>query len=123
MIKSVRREPQKFIPSYNGNRDDEDPLWVKIMPLNRDQADRYANLTNFKQKKGSKGEWKSNAIAVQKKQFTENVTEVYGFNDAENDSPITDINRFYNEAHNELIEEILTVLLDSSQLEDQERKN
>lgn len=125
-IKSVPREPVKFVPTFGGNRDEEEEdsqTWVMISPLSRAESDKYTKQTKYNQKKGSKGEWESNALVIQKKQFTENVVEVHNYVDCESGEEITDIAQFYNSAPHAVIEEILDVILDSSQLEDEERKN
>lgn len=121
-IRKVQTEPVKYVPAYGGNREDPDPLWVMITPLDREQADKYAKSTRFAKKKGFRDEWESNAISVQKKQFINNVKEVHRFLD-ESDTEITDILDFYNTAPQDLIEEIISCLLDNSQIEDIERKN
>lgn len=122
-IKSTSREPVIYVPAYDGNRDDEKPLSVVITPLSRQEADKYTKSTSFTQKKGYRGEWESNAVVVQKRQFISNVKEVHNFIDNESGEEITDIGRFYNEAPHDLIEEILTCILDESQIEEKERKN
>ena len=122
-IKSVSKRPIKYIPAYAGNRESENPLWVLITPLTRAEADAYTQSTRFQQKKGFRGEWESNAVQVQKRQFLDNVKEVHNFIDAETGEEITSVLRFYEEAPFDLIEEIISVLLDISQLGEEERKN
>ncbi len=123
MIKSVGKEEIEFIPIYAGNRDDKSPLSVIIHPLNRRDADIYAKKTKFFQRPGSKGEWDSNVLDIQKKQFLENVKSVKGFIDYETGAEITDVTRFYEEAPHQLIEEILGAIIDVSNLKDNEIKN
>ena len=122
-IKSVSKENVKFVPVYSNNREDEDPLWVMIHPLNRMEFDKYAKRTKYFQKPGSRGEWDSNALEVQKKQFIDNVSEVHNFIDADTNELITSIERFYEESPHPLIEEILQAILDISQMKDSEIKN
>lgn len=122
-IKSVSKESIKYVPVYAGNREDKDPLWVMTHPLNRAEFDRYAKKTKYFQKPGGRGEWDSNALDVQKKQFIDNVSEVHGFIDADNGEVITNIERFYEEAPHPLIDEILQAILDISQMKDSEIKN
>jgi hypothetical protein len=124
-IKSTSKKTLKYVPAYAGNREDSNPLWVSISPLTRSEADEYTQSTRFFQRKGFRGEWESNSVQVQKRQFLENVKEVHNFIDSESSTgdEISDVNRFYNEAPFDLIEEILSVLLDVSQLGGDERKN
>lgn len=123
MIKSVSKESVKFVPCYSNNREDENPLYVMLHPLNRMEFDKYAKKTKYFQKPGSRGEWDSNALEVQKKQFIDNVSEVCGFIDSETNVPITSIEKFYEEAPHPLIEEILQAILDISQMRVDEIKN
>jgi len=123
VIKSVSRESIKFVPAYSGNREDENPLYVMIHSLNRMEFDKYAKKTKYFQKPGGRGEWDSNAFEVQKKQFTENVSEVHNFIDSETGTEITSIEKFYEESPHALIDEILQAILDISQMRDFEIKN
>lgn len=122
-IKSVSKGDIVFIPVYSGNREDENPLSVTIHPLNRCEADVYTKKLRYFQKQGVKGEWDSNALVVRKKQFTDNVKSVKNFIDSETGDEITDIERFYEEAPNPLIEEIIEAIIDVSTLKDVEIKN
>lgn len=122
-IKSIRREPVTYTPAYGGNRDSKDPLTVVLTPLSREESDHYAKSVRFNQKKGYRNQWVSNTQEVQKKQFIERVQEVNGFLDCDSGEPITDIRTFYEQGPPDLIEEILNVILDVSQLEEQEVKN
>ncbi len=122
-IKSVSKGDIVFIPVYSGNREDENPLSVTIHPLNRCEADVYTKKLRYFQKQGVKGEWDSNALVVRKKQFTDNVKSVKNFIDSETNTEITDIERFYEEAPNQLIEEITEAILDVSTLKEVEIKN
>ncbi len=123
MIKSVSKKEVIYTPAYSGNREDSNPLTVTIHPLTRADADRYAKKTRYFQRPGSRGEWDSNALDVQKKQFLENVVKVSGFIDSDAGIEITDIERFYDEAPHPLIEEIIETILDISRLKDNEVKN
>lgn len=122
-IKSVSKEDVVFVPAYSGNREDSNPLTVTIHPMNRADADTYAKKTRYFQRPGSKGEWDSNALSIQKKQFTDNVKSVSNFLDSDTGAEITDVERFYDEAPHPLIEEILEAILDVSRLQDTEIKN
>lgn len=122
-IKSVKKGSFLFTPAYAGNREDKNPLIVMIHSLTRAEADEYAKKTRYFQRPGSRGEWDSNALSVQKKQFIDNVSEVKGFLDAETNVEIVDISRFYDEAPHPLIEEIIEAILDVSRLKDNEVKN
>lgn len=123
MIKSVSKKEVVYVPAYSGNREDSNPLTVTIHPLTRADADRYAKKTRYFQRPGSRGEWDSNALDVQKKQFLENVVKVSGFIDSDAGTEITDIERFYDEAPHPLIEEVIEAILDISRLKDIEVKN
>jgi len=127
-LKSVPQETIDYIPSYAGNRDDKDPMWVRIQPLNRKEADYYRNQIQFtdqSQRGGfrQRGGMKTNIREVQKKQFTENVVEIHGFVDFKTDAEITDIKEFYDKAADDLIEEIFDAMLNASQLGEDEVKN
>jgi hypothetical protein len=122
-IKNINKEEIVFIPAYSGNREDSNPLSVIIHPLNRGEADKYSKRMRYFQRQGSKGEWDSNALDVQKKQFIDNVKDVKNFLDSETGQEIKDIEQFYEEAPHPLIEEILEAILDISQLKDYEVKN
>lgn len=122
-IKSVPREPVSFTPAYNGNREDSNPLWIKLKFLTRGEADVYSQKTRFTQKKGFRGEWESNTSAIQKRQFLDNVLEVHNFLDSATNEEITEIDKFYNEAPFDLIEEITNAILDVSQLTEEDTKN
>lgn len=122
-IKSISKEAVKFVPVYSGNREDSNPLWVLIHPLSRMEVDRYLKRTKYFQKQGSRGEWDSNTLEVQKKEFIDNVIEVHNFLDCDNGEEIRDIERFYQESPHQLIEEILQAVMDVSFLKDQEIKN
>ncbi len=122
-IRSVSKGDIVFIPVYSGNREDSNPLSVTIHPLNRNEADIYTKKLRYFQKQGSKGEWDSNALTVRKKQFLDNVKSVKNFIDDETGTEITDIERFYEEAPNQLIEEITEAILDVSTLKEVEIKN
>ncbi len=123
MIKSVSKKEVVYVPAYAGNREDSDPLSVTIHPLTRADADIYAKKTKFFQRPGSKGEWDSNAIVIQRQQFIENVKSVKGFLDSETGQEITDIIRFYEEAPHLLVEEIVEAIIDISRLKEIEIKN
>lgn len=122
-IKSVNKNDVTFIPAYAGNREDSNPLIVIIHSLSRAEADTYAKKTKYFQRAGSKGEWDSNALSIQKKQFCDNVKSVKNFLDSDSGEEITDIERFYDEAAHLLIEEIIEAIVDISQLKDNEVKN
>jgi len=106
-IKNIAKKEIDFVPAYAGNREDENPLIVTITPLSRGEADKYTRRVKYFQRPGSKGEWDSNVLDVQKKQFVDNVKGVSNFIDSETDEMIKDIGRFYDEAPHALIEEIL----------------
>lgn len=122
-IRSVSKDSVKYVPVYSGNREDKDPLWVMLHPLNRLEFDKYTKKTKYFQKQGSKGEWDSNIVDIQKKQFVDNISEVHGFLDADTNEPITSIERLYEEAPHTLVDEILQAILDISQMGDNEVKN
>lgn len=122
-IKSVTKNDVIYIPAYSGNREDVKPLTVTIHPLTRLMADEYAKKTRYFQRPGSKGEWDSNVISIQKKQFLDNVSMVKNFLDSETGEEITDIIKFYEEAPHQLIEEIIEAIVDISSLKDSEIKN
>ena len=122
-IKSVSKGSVKFVPSYAGNREDSNPLTVTIHSLSRADADIYSKKTRYFQRQGSKGEWDSNSLIIQKKQFLDNVSEVHNFLDSETGDAITDIEAFYDQAPHSLIEEIIEAIVDISSLKDNEAKN
>lgn len=122
-IKSVSKEDMVFVPAYAGNREDSKPLSVIIHSMCRADADNYAKKTRYFQRPGNKGEWDSNALSVQKKQFIDNVKSVSNFLDSDTGTEITDVERFYDEAPHPLIEEILEAILDVSRLQDSAIKN
>ena len=122
-IKSVSKNDITFTPAYAGNRDDKNPLVVTIHSMSRGEADIYAKKTRYFQRPGSKGEWDSNSLSIQKKQFCDNVKSVKNFLDADTGEEITDIERFYDEAPHPLIEEIIEAIVDISTLKDAEIKN
>ncbi len=122
-IKSVKKGSILFVPAYGGNREDTKPLTVLIHSLTRGEADEYAKKTRYFQRPGSKGEWDSNALVIQKKQFIDNVSEVKNFLDAESNEEIVDIEKFYDQAPYSLVEEIIEAILDVSRLQDTEIKN
>ena len=122
-IKSVSKNDITFTPAYAGNRDDNNPLVVIIHSMSRGEADTYAKRTRYFQRPGSKGEWDSNSLSIQKKQFCDNVKSVKNFLDAETGEEITDIEVFYDSAPHPLIEEIIEAIVDISSLKDNEAKN
>lgn len=122
-IKSVSKNDITFIPAYSGNKEDKNPLIVTIHSLSRSEADTYAKKTRYFQKSGNKGEWDSNSLFIQKKQFCDNVKSVKNFLDSESGEEIVDIERFYDEAPHPLIEEIIEAIVDISTLKDAETKN
>jgi len=122
-IKSVNKKDVTFVPAYAGNREDSNPLTVIIHSLSRMEADAYAKKTRYFQRAGNKGEWDSNSLSIQKKQFCDNVKSVKNFLDSETDEEILSIEQFYDEAPHPLIEEILEAIIDISTLKDTEVKN
>lgn len=122
-IKNISAKEFVFVPVYAGNREEENPLSVTIIPLNRGEADKYTKKMRYFQRPGHKGEWDSNVLSIQKQQFLDNVKSVKNFIDSETNEEIKDIGRLYNEAPFGLIEEILNVMLDISQIDEDERKN
>ena len=122
-IKSVSKNDVIFVPAYSGNREDSNPLTVTIHSMSRADADNYAKKTRYFQRPGSKGEWDSNSISIQKKQFLDNVKKVTNFLDSDSGDEITDIEQFYDQAPHPLIEEIIEAIVDISQLKDNEVKN
>lgn len=122
-IKSVSKNDVIFTPAYAGNREDSNPLTVTIHSMSRAEADIYAKKTRYFQRPGSKGEWDSNAISIQKRQFCDNVKSVKNFLDSETGEQITDIECFYDQAPHPLIEEIIEAIVDISSLKDAEVKN
>ena len=122
-IKSVSKNDIIFIPAYAGNREDSNPLTVTIHSMSRGEADIYAKKTRYFQRPGSKGEWDSNSLSIQKRQFLDNVKKVTNFLDADSGEEITDIERFYEEAPHPLIEEIIEAVVDISTLKEAEIKN
>lgn len=122
-INSVTKKEVVYIPAYSGNREDIKPLTVTIHPLSRASADEYAKKTRYFQRPGNKGEWDSNILNIQKKQFLDNVVEVKNFIDSETGEEIKDTVRFYEEAPHPLIEEIIEAIVDISSLKDNEVKN
>lgn len=122
-IKSVSKNDVIFTPAYAGNREDSNPLTVTIHSLSRAEADIYAKKTKYFQRAGNKGEWDSNALIIQKKQFCDNVKSVKNFLDSDSGEQITDIEKFYDEAPHPLIEEIIEAIVDISSLRENEVKN
>jgi len=122
-IKSMPKSEIIYVPEYSGNREDENPLWVKIKPLSRRESDLYRKQIRYWRKKGFRDQWESNLPDIEKKQFLDHVLEVHNFIDFETGKEITDINRFYNEAPDELITEIFNAILDASTFSEEELKN
>jgi len=122
-IKSMPKSEIVYVPEYSGNREDENPLWVKIKPLSRRESDFYRKQVRYWRKKGFRDQWESNLPDIEKKQFLDHVLEVHNFIDFETGEEITDINRFYNEAPDELITEIFNAILDASTFSEEELKN
>ena len=124
MIKSVSKEAVKYTPVYAGNREDDNSLWVMLHSLNRAEMEKYIKQTRYFQKAGSsKGEWDTNALQTQKKQFLDNVIEVHNFIDSDTNEEIKDVARLYEEAPHQLVEEILQAIVDISTMKDSEIKN
>ena len=123
MIKSVSKEAVKYVPVYSGNREDDNPLWVLIHSLNRAEMEKYIKRTKYFQKPGSRGEWDTNTIEVQKREFLDNVTEVHNFIDSDTNEEIKDVAKLYEEAPHQLVEEILQAIVDISTMKDSEIKN
>ena len=122
-IKSVSKGSVTFVPAYAGNREDSNPLTVTLHSMSRAEADIYAKKTRYFQRPGSKNEWDSNALSIQKKQFLDNVSEVTNFLDSETGEEIKDIEQFYDQAPHPLVEEIIEAIVDISSLKDNEVKN
>lgn len=124
-LKSVPEEAIDYIPSYGGNRTEKDPMWVKIHPLNRADADAYRNQIRFKEQKGGfrQQRFETNIREVQKKQFLDNVLEIHGFLDWKTNEAIANIEEFYKKAPDDLVEEIFDAMLNASQLGEDEVKN
>ena len=123
MIKSVSKEAVKYMPVYSGNREDVNPLWVMVHPLSRGDMDKYLKRTKYFQKPGNKGEWDTNAIDMQKKQFLDNVLEVHNFIDSDTNVEIKEVERLYEESPHQLVEEIIQAIVDISTMKDSEVKN
>jgi hypothetical protein len=123
-IKSVPQDVVRYTPSYGRNREDEkNPTWVTLQPLSRRDADKYRRQIQTKRRKGFRDELDHNIFEVQRKQFTENVLEVHNFLDFKSGNEITDVEKFYDEAPDDLIQEIFDVMLDASLLSEEEEKN
>ena len=124
-IKSVMEETIDYIPKYAGNRMQKDPLWVKIYPLTRAEADRYRDMITLEDQGGGfrQGRVKSNVRKVQRRQFTDNVREVHNFIHWKTNEEITGVEDFYEKAPDDLIEEIFDAMLNASILGEDEVKN
>jgi len=122
-IKSMPKNEIIYVPEYSGNRDDPQPLWVKIRPLTRRESDQYRKQIRYWRRKGFRDQWESNLPEIEKRQFLDHVLEVHNFVDYETEEEITDIERFYDEAPDELITEIFNAMLDASTFSEEELKN
>ncbi len=122
-IKSQPKREFIYVPEYGGNRNDGSPLWVKIRPLTRRESDQYRKQIRWWRKKGFRDQWESNLPDVEKRQFLDHVIEVHNFIDYETGEEITDVERFYNEAPDELITEIFNAMLDASTFSEEQLKN
>lgn len=124
-LKSVPEESIDYIPSYGGNRTDKDPMWVKIHPLSRAEADSYRNQIKFKEQPGGfrQQRLQTNIRDVQRRQFIDNVQEIHNFLDYKTGKEISDVKEFYDKAPDDLVEEIFDAMLNASQLGEDEVKN
>jgi len=125
-LKSVPEETIDYIPAYGGNRDDKDPTWVRIQPMNRKEADIYRKQIEFKDRGGGfrgQGRLRSNVNEVQRSQFVDKVLEIHNFLDYKTGKEITDVKEFYDIAPDDLVEEIFNAILNASQLGEDEVKN
>jgi len=124
-LRSTPRKEIDYIPLYGGNRDSENPMWVRFQPLTRGESDNYRERIEFKERGGGfrQGRFRSNANQIQQQQFIDRVKEVHNFQDWETGEEITDIKKFYDNADDDLIEEIFNAMLRSSTLGEDEVKN
>ena len=125
-LKSVPEETIDYIPAYGGNRDDKDPTWVRIQPMNRKESDFYRKQIEFKDRGGGfrgQGRLRSNVNEVQRNQFIDKVLEIHNFVNYKTGNDITNVKEFYDIAPDDLVEEIFNAILNASQLGEDEVKN
>lgn len=125
-LKSVPEETIEYIPAYGGNRDDDDPTWILIQPMNRKESDSYRKRIEFKDRGGGfrgQGRLQSNVNEIQRNQFVDKVLEIHNFLDYKTGKEIADVREFYDVAPDDLIEEIFNAILNASTLGENEIKN
>ena len=111
----------KYTPKYMGNDQDPDPFTVEIKPLSHGEVAKYGQKIERKAKRGFRGQETTNALAVQKRQFIDNTKDFKNFFIGEKE--IIEAAEFYEEAPFPLVQEILEVMEEVSELTEQERKN
>jgi len=115
-----------YIPKYNGNDQDPDPMTIEVHPLSHGEVAKYGSKIERKAKRGFRGQETTNALAVQKLQFTENTRAIKNFilyDENGEEEIVTESAVFYEKAPFPLVQEILEVMEEVSALTEAEEKN
>lgn len=110
-----------YIPAYNGNRDDENPMTVEIHPLSHGEIVKYTDSIHVKQRDGFRGQVQSNQSAVQRRQFRDNVRKP--LNCTINGAIIENSVQIYDDGPFDLVKEIFGAMENVSSLAEDEVKN
>jgi len=113
-----------YIPAWRGNRDEDKPFTVTIIPMSRGDIERYAEAIHSEPVRGFRNRMKNNAGAIQRKQFMDHVEKIDGLVHPRLQSPITTAKDLYDApGMNNLITEIIEAMEDESTLDEGLEKN
>lgn len=117
----------KFIPAWNGNRENEKPITIEIHPLTRREVMVYVKLVKQKHKKGfrqTSDNFEDNSAEIQEKQFLDNVGKVENLKNILTGKDVVDAQGLYDAPGcSDLYAEVINAMEDASTLMEGEEKN
>lgn len=65
-----------YVPEWEDNREDEDPITAELRPLTMAASGSYATSIKTEQVHGFRGQTRDNSVAVSQKQFRDNCRNI-----------------------------------------------
>ena len=110
-----------YVPSWLGNREDDNPITVEIHPLTMRESSSYAEMIVSTPRAGFRSQMKDNSVKVFRRQFIDNVRNIKNL--SLNGRPITSGEELWDSPFTDLITEIAEAMNSISTLTEGMVKN
>lgn len=108
-----------YVPEFDGNRDDKNPITVDILPLTVGEAQKRSGNVTAKRVKG--GGFQTNSAKINQKTFAAHVDNITNL--SVNGNPVTTGEELLNTLLHDLVDEINEAMTEMSMLNEGDLKN